>query len=121
LSRSGSVFHIGLGFAPSGQLVDVVPFADQEPLWSGALDPLDVRAAHQVDAARGFDRLVDFRHPLLVVNVLVGHVDFSDVIRRRQLGLRMKALDGKAADARADERGQYHRGVCLHQFDLIVG
>jgi hypothetical protein len=30
-------------------------------------------------------------------------------------------LDGETADAGAGERGQYHRGVCLHRFDLIVG
>jgi hypothetical protein len=30
----------------------------------------------------------------------------------------MKALNGEAADTGAGERGQYHRGVCLHQFDL---
>src|SRR5262249_623974 len=68
----------------------------------------------QVGAAGGFDRLVGFRNSLLVENVLVGHVDFDDVIRRRSLGLRMHALGGEAADASARKRGRYNRAVSLH-------
>ena len=62
--------HMGVGFAPGGELVEVVPFGDQEPLGRGAFDALDVGAAHEVDAAGGSDRLVSLRAPLLVVDIL---------------------------------------------------
>src|SRR4029453_373643 len=75
--------EIRLGDTPGGQLVYVVPFGDQETLWRCAFDPFDVRAAHEVDAARGFDRFVGFRYPLLAKDVLIGQVDFGDLLRSR--------------------------------------
>src|SRR5262249_40394990 len=98
------------------QLVDVVPFGDQQPLWRGSFDPFNVRAAHKVGAPCGFDCRVDLWRPLFVVKVLVGHVDFGDVICRR-LGLRVNALDRQAADTDARERGQRHCVACFHEID----
>jgi hypothetical protein len=71
LCRAAATYSYGRRIrAPGGELVEVVPFGDQEPLGRGAFDALDVGAAHEVDAAGGSDRLVSLRAPLLVVDIL---------------------------------------------------
>jgi len=112
--------HICLGFTPSCKLVDVVPFGDQDPLWSSSFDPFDVRAARKINASCGFDRRVSFWSPLFVVKVLVGHVDFGDIICRR-LSLDINASDGEATDTDARAHGQRHCVACFHKIDPRCG